>query len=78
MRSYNKSARVCPADILHDYRAAFDDRKGFSETFDARSKRSGGTEIEDDDVIFGMVDCLFERKFQFDPTPSTQPALEYR
>jgi len=32
-------------------------QKRIPETFDARSKRSGGTEIEDDDVIFGMVDC---------------------
>ena len=78
MRSYNKSARVYPADILHDYRAAFDDRKGFSETLYARPKRSGGTEIEDYDVIFGVVDRLSESQFQFDPTPSTQPALEYR
>jgi len=78
VRSYNKSARVCPADTLHDYRAAFDDRKGFSETLYARPKRSGGTEIEDDDVIFGMVNRLFESQFQLDPTPSAQPALEYR
>jgi hypothetical protein len=76
--SYHKSARVCSASTLHDYRAAFDHRKGLPETFDARPKRSGGTEIEDDDVIFGMVDRLFESQFQFDPTPSAQPALEYR
>ena len=52
--------------------------KDFPRLLDARPKRSGGTEIEDDDVIFGMVDRLFERQFQFDPTPSAQPALEYR
>ena len=78
MRSYHKSARVSSAITLHDHRAAFDDRKGFPETFDTRPKRGGGTEIEDDDVIFGMVDRLFESQFQIDPTPSAQPALEYR
>ena len=70
MRSCHKSARVSSAITLHDYRAALDDRKGFPETFDAWPKRSGGTEIEDDYVIFGMIDRLFERQFQFDPPPS--------
>ena len=78
MRSYNKSARVCPADTLHDYRAAFDDRKGFPETFDARSKIPRRTELEDDDMVFDVVDRFFERQFELDPPPPAESALEHR
>ena|SRR5258708_6730045 len=49
---------------LHDYWTALHDGKWFSQAFDTRSERDGGAEIEEDHMIFGMVDRLFERKVQ--------------
>jgi hypothetical protein len=46
---------------FHDYWAALDDGKRFSQAFDARSKCDGRAEIKKDHMIFGMVDRLFER-----------------
>ena len=64
--------------ILHDHRAALDHGKGFTQTFDSRSERGSRTEVEDDYVIFGVVDDLFKRELQLDPAPSAQAALEDR
>jgi hypothetical protein len=72
-----KSARLHSAAALHYHWTSFDDRKGFSEAFDARADHFSGTEVKEDHMIFGMVDGLFERKFQLDAAPSGQAALKH-
>jgi hypothetical protein len=49
------SARDGPANILHDYRTPIDHQEWFTQAFNAWPKRCSRPQVEDDDMIFGMV-----------------------
>lgn len=74
----HRSARSTAADILYDHRPPIDDREGLAEALDARPDRRRRTQIEDYDMVLGMVDDLVERKLQLDLPPAGQSAQEDR
>lgn len=73
----SNSARAAAASILHDNRAALDNRERLAEAFHARSHGGRRAEIKNHDVILPMVDRLFEGELQLDAAHPVQAALKH-